>query len=149
MLFPNAKIINVIRNPLDNGLSVFKQYFSRGHEYSYSIKGIIKYWQGYLMLMRHWRKLFGQDIYHLGYEKLTQDPEAQIRQLLDYCQLTFEKECLSFYKSDRVVLTPSVSQVKQPINNRSVNSWKKYEDNITEHLSEFEGIVAQAQALLD
>jgi len=148
-LFPNAKIINVIRNPLDNGLSVFKQYFSRGHEYSYSMAGIISYWQGYLALMKHWKKLFGEGIYHLSYEKLTESPEAQIRSLLDYCQLTFEADCLSFYKSDRVVLTPSVSQVKQPINKRSVNSWQKYEQGITQFLPKFDSIIKQADALLD
>jgi hypothetical protein len=148
-LFPNAKIINVIRNPLDNGLSVFKQYFSRGHEYSYSLDNIISYWQGYLSLMRHWTKLYGQDIYHLSYEGLTQNPEEEIRELLDYCDLAFEAECLSFYKSDRVVLTPSVSQVKQPINKRSVNSWKKYEQSITALLPRFNKIIEQAKALLE
>lgn len=148
-LFPNAKIINVIRNPLDNGLSVFKQYFSRGHEYSYSMEGIMSYWQGYLALMHHWTKTFGQDIYHLSYEGLTENPEIQIRKLLEYCQLTFEDDCLTFYKSDRVVLTPSVSQVKQPINKRSVNSWQKYEQGVTPYLPRFEQIIKQANALLD
>ncbi|WP_019029339.1 tetratricopeptide repeat-containing sulfotransferase family protein [Colwellia piezophila] len=148
-LFPNAKIINVIRNPLDNGLSVFKQYFSRGHEYSYSMEGIMGYWQGYLALMHHWKKTFGQDIYHLSYEGLTENPETEIRKLLNYCQLTFEADCLTFYKSDRVVLTPSVSQVKQPINRRSVNSWQKYEQGMTPFLPRFESIIKQANALLD
>ena len=99
--------------------------------------------------MKHWKKLFGEDIYHLSYEKLTESPEAQIRSLLDYCQLTFEADCLSFYKSDRVVLTPSVSQVKQPINKRSVNSWQKYEQGITQFLPKFDSIIKQADALLD
>lgn len=147
-LFPNARIINVIRNPLDNGLSVFKQYFSRGHEYSYSLEGVINYWQGYLALMQHWKKIFGQDIYHLSYEALTENPETQIRKLLEYCELPFEAGCLSFYKSDRVVLTPSVSQVKQPINKRSVNSWQKYEQCISPLLPQFEKVIKQARALL-
>lgn len=148
-LFPQAKIINVVRNPLDNALSVFKQYFSRGHEYSYSMKGITFYWQGYLALMHHWKKTFGQEIYHLSYESLTNDAEQEIRNLLEYCQLEFESQCLSFYKSDRVVLTPSVSQVKQPINKRSVNSWQHYQPFIQEHMPTFKQIIAQTQALLE
>jgi tetratricopeptide (TPR) repeat protein len=148
-LFPNAKIINVIRNPLDNGLSVFKQYFSRGHEYSYSMEGILEYWQGYLKLMDHWTNIFGQDIYHLSYEGLTDKPEIQIRKLLDYCALTFEENCLSFHKSDRIVLTPSVSQVRQPINKRSVNSGMKYEQSIAPFLPKFEKIIKQAETLIN
>jgi len=148
-LFPQAKIINVVRNPLDNALSVFKQYFSRGHEYSYSLNNISFYWQGYLALMQHWKKVYGEEVYHLSYELLTDDAETQIRKVLEYCQLEFEPQCLSFYKSDRVVLTPSVSQVKQPINKRSVNSWQQYQPYIQAHMPAFEQIIAQAQALCE
>ena len=148
-LYPNAKIINCIRNPIDNAMSVFKQYFSNGHDYSYSMKGIAFYWQGYLTLMHHWKKVFGDEIYHLSYESLTINSEEEIRKLLNYCELDFEPDCLTFYKSDRIVLTPSVSQVRQPINTRSVNSWMNYKDSINEHLPVFEKILAKSKELLN
>ncbi|SFC29711.1 tetratricopeptide repeat-containing sulfotransferase family protein [Pseudoalteromonas denitrificans] len=148
-LFPNAKIINVIRNPLDNALSVFKQYFYNGHDYSYSIKNIIHYWQGYIVLMLHWKKLFGSEIMHLSYEQLTQEPEAEIRRILKYCELGFEPQCLTFYNSDRIVLTPSVSQVKQPINNRSVGSWKKYQNQMSPFISDFKDLIKKTNLLFD
>ncbi|MEW6999414.1 sulfotransferase [Colwelliaceae bacterium BS250] len=146
-LFPEAKIINVMRDPLDNAMSVFKQHFSNGHDYSYSIPGITFYWQGYLSLMFHWDKLFSKQIYHLSYERLVAEPENQIRLLLNYCQLDFEADCLTFYKSKRVVLTPSVSQVQQPINNKSIGSWKKYEQFIQPHLAGFNAIKNKAKEL--
>ncbi len=147
-LFPNAKIINVIRDPLDNALSVFKQHFSNGHDYSYSLPGIVFYWQGYLSLMFHWQKLFANDIYHLSYESLVESPEQQVQQLVEYCGLNFDKQCLSFYKSERVVLTPSVSQVKQPINNKSVGSWQKYQNELQPLLPEFSKIRLKVNELL-
>lgn len=130
VLFPDAKIINVIRDPLDNAMAVFKQYFNRGNEYSYSLQGIILYWQGYLTLMKHWEDLYPGEILHLGYEDLVNDPEEKITGILEYCGLPVEPECFRFYESDRPVLTPSASQVRNPISNRSVDSGKKYEKHI-------------------
>jgi tetratricopeptide (TPR) repeat protein len=130
VLFPDAKIINVIRDPLDNAMAVFKQYFNRGNEYSYSLQGIIFYWQGYLTLMKHWEDLYPGEILHLGYEDLVNDPEAKITGILEYCGLPVEPECFRFYESDRPVLTPSASQVRNPISNRAVDSGKRYEKHI-------------------
>ncbi|MDN3653150.1 sulfotransferase [Thalassotalea ponticola] len=134
-LFPEAKIINLVRNPIDNAMSVYKQYFANGHDYSYHLGAISFYWQGYLTLMFHWQNLLGKQLYHVSYEQLTADSEQQIKQLVDYCELPFEQQCLTFYKSDKAVLTPSVSQVKQPINRRSVGSgqhyWSFFKDKTT------------------
>lgn len=129
-LFPEAKIINVIRDPLDNAMAVFKQYFNRGNEYSYSLAGIIFYWQGYLTLMKHWEQLYPGEVLHLDYEALVNHPEEKITEILTYCDLPVEPECFRFYESDRPVLTPSANQVRNPISNRSVGSGKKYEKYI-------------------
>jgi len=130
ILFPNAKIINVIRDPLDNAMAVFKQYFNRGNEYSYSLAGIVYYWQGYLTVMKHWEQLYPGEVLHLDYEALVKHPEQKITDLLDYCGLSVEPECFRFYESDRPVLTPSASQVRKPISSRSLGSGKKYEQYI-------------------
>jgi len=126
-LFPNAKIINVVRDPLDNAMSVFKQYFHRGNEFSYSLAGIVFYWQGYLTLMKHWEQLYPGEVMHLDYEALVNHPEEKITEILEYCGLAVEPECFRFYESDRPVLTPSASQVRNPISARSVGSGKNYE----------------------
>ncbi len=86
-LFPDARIINVVRDPLDNAMSVYKQYFYKGHEYSYSMKGIIYYWQGYLSLMLHWNRLYPGLVFCLGYEALVKKPEEVITAVLEYCRL--------------------------------------------------------------
>jgi tetratricopeptide (TPR) repeat protein len=130
VLFPDAKIINVIRDPLDNAMGVFKQYFNRGHEYSYSMAGIVFYWQGYLTVMKHWEQLYPGEILHLGYESLVDQPDEKITEILEYCGLVVEPQCFRFYESDRPVLTPSASQVRNPISNSSVGSGQKYQQYI-------------------
>jgi tetratricopeptide (TPR) repeat protein len=146
-LFPQAIIINIIRNPLDNALSVYKQHFSHGHDYSYSLNNIALYWANYLKLMRFWTNSFSANILNLSYESLTELPEQETRNLLKHCELDFEEECLFFYKSKRVVLTPSVNQVKQPINKCSVNSWENYKSQIKPHLLVFNNLVTEAKSL--
>lgn len=133
-IFPHARIINIVRDPLDNGVGVFRHFFSEGHEFSYSFESIIFYWQGYIALMQHWQNLFPGDIYHLSYEQLVSHPDASIRSLLDYCQLTSEPACFTPEKSDRAVLTPSASQVRKPISASAIGSGLKYKHHLKTHL---------------
>jgi tetratricopeptide (TPR) repeat protein len=129
-LFPQAKIINVIRDPLDNAIGLYKMYFRQGAEYSFSMEGIIYYWQGYVTLMKHWDELYPGAVRHLGYEGLARDPERTIGELLAYCDLPIEEQCFRFYESDRPVLTPSAGQVRSPISTKSIGSGQNYEKYI-------------------
>ena len=129
-LFPKAKIINVIRDPLDNAIGLFKMYFSEGAEYSFSMQGIIYHWQGYLTLMRHWEQLYPGEMMHLSYEDLAHNPEKKITDILEYCGLAVEDQCFRFYESDRPVLTPSAGQVRSPITTKSIGSGQRYEKYI-------------------
>jgi len=147
-LFPQAKIINVVRDPLDNAMSVFKQYFHRGNEFSYSLKSIVYYWQGYVTLMKHWDELYPGAILHLGYEALVDDPEQKITALLDYCGLPAEPGCFRFYESERPVLTPSASQVRNPMTARSVGSGLKYEKYIKTSIPALAEVKRKAREVL-
>jgi tetratricopeptide (TPR) repeat protein len=129
-LFPDAKIINVIRDPLDNAIGLFKSYFPDGAEYSFSMEGIIYHWQGYVALMKHWDTVYPGQVKHLSYEELVSDPEARITEVLEYCELPVEEACFRFYESDRPVLTPSAGQVRSPISTKAVGSGQKYEKYI-------------------
>ncbi|MBD3646813.1 MAG: sulfotransferase [Pseudomonadales bacterium] len=148
-LFPAARIINVVRDPLDNAMSVFKQYFNQGNEYSYSLEGIIYYWQGYVTLMRHWEQLYPGQILHVSYEALTAQPRENITSILNYCGLEPEETCFRFYESEVPVLTPSASQVRQPISTRSVGSGQKYEPYIKAFIPRLAEIKIKCREVLD
>lgn len=138
LLFPDAKLINVVRNATDNAMAVFKQHFSRGHDYSYSLEDICSYWGHYITLMKYWSSIYGDGIYHLCFEDLVQDPDTEISKLLDYCGLSFEPECLTFYESKRSVLTPSSSQVRRPMNVNAIGQSKKYDAFLQEFKTKLE-----------
>lgn len=66
----------------------------------------------------------------IQYEDLIDDPEKHARELIDYCDLEWQDECLNFHKSKRQVKTLSVMQVRQPIYKSSVKAWERYEEHL-------------------
>ena len=66
-------------------------------------------------------------IHRVIYEEMVEDPETQIRALLDYCGLPFEEGCLNFHQNDRAVRTASSEQVRRPIFKDAVEHWQNYE----------------------
>jgi tetratricopeptide (TPR) repeat protein len=140
IMLPNAKIIHCRREPLDTCLSLFKNLFaSNGHQWSYDIKDLGRYYRLYQGLMEHWNRILPGRIYDIQYESLVADSEQQIRKLLNFCELSFDPACLSFHESKRAVQTASFAQVRKPIYSSSVNRWKRYEKHLQPLLSELGG----------
>ena len=77
--------------------------------------------------MDFWNKLFPEKIYDLCYEDLTINQEKETRNLLKYCDLKWDENCLDFHKNERAVLTASSLQVRKKIYQGSSDSWKKYQ----------------------
>ncbi len=61
------------------------------------------------------------------YERLVEDPEAEVRRLLDYLGLPFEPACLRFHENERAVRTASSEQVRRPINREGLDQWRAFE----------------------
>ena len=129
-ILPNAKIIDTRRDPMDTCFSCFKQFFARGQLFTYSLEDLGNYYIDYIRAMNHWHNVYGKDIYTVHYNNVINETEETIRELIDYCELPFEKECLEFYKSSRPVKTPSAEQVRQPIYKSGLNYWKNYEKHL-------------------
>lgn len=127
LALPNAKIIDVRRHPLGCGFSVFKQHFARGQAFSYSLEDIGRFYRHYVELMAHFDQVLPGRVYRVDYEALVEHTEAEIRGLLDYCQLPFEDNCLRFYENRRAVQTASSQQVRRPIYREGLEQWRHYE----------------------
>jgi hypothetical protein len=80
--------------------------------------------------MSFWNSIFQDSIYKIVYEDVIENPESEVKKLLNYLELDFEESCMDFYKSKRPVKTASSEQVRQPIYKSGVNYWKNYEDNL-------------------
>ena len=129
-ILPNARIIHCRRNPMDTCLSIFKNFFARGHPYSYDLKDLGHFYNLYLDLMAHWREVLPDELYELDYEQLVSNQETETRKLLEFCGLPWEEACLQFQKTERRVYTASAAQVRRPIYKDSVALWKRYGDHL-------------------
>jgi hypothetical protein len=127
LILPHAKIIDARREPMACCFSGFKQLFAEGQEFTYGLDDAGRYYRGYVQLMNHWNEVLPGKILRVQYEEVVTDLEAQIRRLLEYCELPFEDGCLRFHENVRAVRTPSSEQVRQPIYDTGLDQWRHYE----------------------
>ncbi|MDE0454155.1 MAG: sulfotransferase [Gammaproteobacteria bacterium] len=127
LILPNAKIIDARRHPMACGFSGYKQLFAEGQQFTYDLADLGQYYRDYVELMDHWDAVLPGKVLCVQYEDVVGDLETQVRRILDHCGLEFEPECLSFYRTDRAVRTPSSEQVRQPIFQSGLDYWRNYE----------------------
>ena len=133
-LFPNARIIHCIRNPLDNILSIYRTNFLN-QSFSSSLNDISDLYLYHLKLMEEYKSIFGSTIYSYEHEKVIQNPKETIQDLINWLDWEWSEKYLSPQKSKRSVFTASSAQVRKKINSNSSGSWKKYKD-LLEPISE-------------
>ena len=125
VLLPNARIVHCRRDPVDTCLSCYMQNFADVH-FSPTLEGLGLYYREYERLMDHWRRVLPTPMFEIQYEDLLDRQEAVTRDLIAYCGLPWNDKCLEYWKSPRVIQTPSGMQVRQPMYTRSRGRWHKY-----------------------
>lgn len=131
-LFPQAKIIDIRRNAMAAGWSLYRHFFGDSFMFSYDLKTIGAYYADYVALMDHWHKVLPGQILTVSYEDLVGDLPQVTKGILEYCGLDFEQSCLDFHENRRAVATPSSEQVRQPLYSSAVDQWKNYEAHLGE-----------------
>jgi tetratricopeptide (TPR) repeat protein len=126
LALPNAKIVDVRRNAMDCCWSNFRQLFADSGEYSYDLTELGQYYWAYVDMLNHFDAVDPGAVHRVDYEQLVDEPEAEIRRLLDYLNLPFDPACLEFHRNPRAVKTASSEQVRQPINRSGIGQWRPY-----------------------
>jgi tetratricopeptide (TPR) repeat protein len=127
LILPNARIIDVRRDPMACCVANLRQLFAGGQDFTYGIEEIASYYRSYLELMRHWDAVLPGRVLRVIYDDLVDDLDAEVRRLLGHCDLAFEPSSLEFHRTQRSVNTPSSEQVRQPIYRDGLTDWRKYE----------------------
>jgi tetratricopeptide (TPR) repeat protein len=130
LALPNAPIIHVRRDPRDTAFSCFSTLFLGEHlPYTYDLAELGRYIRAYQVLMDHWRKTLPRGVMlEVQYEEIVDDLSEQARRIIAHCGLQWDNACLEFHRTERVVRTASVVQVRQPIYRSSIGRWRDYED---------------------
>ena len=126
LMLPQAKIIDARREPMACCFRAFQQLFAVGQEFSYDLKDLGQYYRAYVELMDHWDRVLPGRILRVNHEDVVADLDREVRRLLDFCGLPFDERCLRFHETDRPVRTASSEQVRQPLNKRGVEQWRRY-----------------------
>ena len=127
LILPNAKIIDARRHPLACGFSNFKQHYARGQNFAYDLADIGHYYGDYVRLMRHLDRVQPGSVHRVIHEELVDDPETEVRRLMDFLGLPFDPACLAFHENKRAVRTASSEQVRRPISRDGFDQWRPFE----------------------
>jgi hypothetical protein len=112
---------------LDTCVSIFRLPFDDNQGYSHDLAALGHFYRQHEKLMELWLSCYPDQIIAVDYEETVSDLEAQARRMLGFLGVEYESQVLSFFDNRRAVLTPSASQVRQPIYKDSVAAWKRYE----------------------
>ncbi len=137
IFFPNAKFIHCQRNPKDNCLSIYKNLFEDGQGWKYNEKELIEYYKLYRDVMIFWNSKLNQKILNIKYEDLVKDSAKNIKEIIKFCDLNWDENCLKHHNNNMPIKTLSLNQANKPIYNTSVNSSKNFEQYLKQIFSSF------------
>ncbi|MES2148330.1 MAG: sulfotransferase [Pseudomonadota bacterium] len=129
LLFPNAPVIHVTREPRDVAVSnYFINYQAKfgGMGFAYDLSDIGQQLLDYQQLMRHWDATLAKPVLTLRYEDVVEDTETAARTMLAYLGLDWTPLVLNHQNLERAVKTASVWQVRQPIYKTAIEKWRRY-----------------------
>ncbi len=122
-MLPAARVVVVRRDPVETCLGCFRQCFSEASGFACDLDEMADYCADFLRLTRFWLETYPERVFDLAYESLVAEPEATIRELLAFCELSFDPACLAFHETRRSVLSlPSAAQVRQPMRRDTARS---------------------------
>jgi tetratricopeptide (TPR) repeat protein len=126
LLFPRARVVHCVRNPLDTCVSCFTQDFAQGLRFTTDLGHLAAFHRSYRALIAHWRRVLPLPILDVRYESLVEDPAAVSRELVEFCELPWDVACLKPHLRQGDVATASVWQARQPIYTNSIERWRRY-----------------------
>jgi len=129
MLWPNARVIVCGRDLRDVAISCWQTGFTQ-NQWNNDWDHLAQRFADHQRLLNHWRRTRPLEWLDLSYEDLVHDPEPNTRRLVEFAGLPWEKACLAFHSTRRIVRTASLVQVRQPIHSNSVGRWRRYEPNL-------------------
>lgn len=130
---PQAKIICLLRDPLDTCVGNYRQLFSiRNPHYQYAtrLEDLGRFYAGFYHLIKAWQAAAPENFRVVEYEKLVTNPEQEVSSLLAFCELPVQPQCIDIQSNQAPVSTASNVQVRESINTRSIGRWRHYKPYI-------------------
>ena len=131
-IFPNSKIINCIRDPIDVSWSNYKNFFSSGLGFSNDLSDIGKFYNLYLDYIKLWKKNYSKSIFDVNYSELINNPTDTIRNLILFCEIEWNDCFLNHHQNLRSIKTASSSQARKPIYKTALKASNKFDEYLND-----------------
>lgn len=130
---PEARIVCLVRDPLDTCFSNLKELFA-GNAYPYSYDPLEAAAQHlrFRQMLQYWDEVLPGVVLTVRYEDLVRDPEPVARRVMEHCGLPFEPECVDLLRNQAPSATASSSQVREPLHARAIGAWRRYAQPLEE-----------------
>jgi tetratricopeptide (TPR) repeat protein len=130
-LFPAARIVHTVRNPLDNGLSVFMHHLNlQVAAYAGDLGEIGHHYGEYRRLMAHWKSLYPDSIFDFDYDAFVREPRPMLERLFRFLGLDWDERCMEFHAQRSTVKTASYWQVRRPLYGEASGRWRNYRGDL-------------------
>lgn len=131
MLFPNALILHVIREPMDSAFSAYRHEFPRGSfDHTNDFDSLAHIYRIYRDTIDHWDAVLPGRVAHVRYEDMVHDMPGVARAVVRAAGLRWDDGVLEFHRKKHAVNTLSSTQVRQGVYKHSIDYWKRYEKHL-------------------
>ncbi|MFL6547994.1 MAG: tetratricopeptide repeat-containing sulfotransferase family protein [Povalibacter sp.] len=124
---PDAKIIHMVRDPIETCFSNLRELFSEANAFSYDMVELGRYYGRYRRLMQRWHAQHPNRILDIHYSDLVREPDQELRRVAAFLGEEFESEMMNSNRQGRSVVTASAVQVRNKIEGRDRPKWLPYE----------------------
>jgi hypothetical protein len=116
---------------MDTIFSAFKHEFPPGPlDCTSAFPSLAEFYHGYRDLMDHWDRELPGRVTHVRYEDMVHDMPGVARKIIEATGLEWDDEVLDFHKKKQAVNTLSTTQVRKGVYKSSLQSWRKYEEQL-------------------
>ena len=131
MLYPDALILHIAREPMDTVFSAYKHEFPPGSlDYTSEFESLAQMYRGYRDIMDHWDEHLPGRVTHIRYEDIVHDMPGMAKAIVAAAGLDWDENVLNFHKKKHAVNTQSTTQVRKGVYKDSLQSWKRYESKL-------------------
>ncbi|HEX7371154.1 MAG TPA: sulfotransferase [Rhodanobacteraceae bacterium] len=123
---PRARIINLVRDPIDICFSNWRLFFGETCGYSYDLRALATHCNDYSRAMAHWHRALPGTVLDVRYTDLVTDPEAVLQRVFAFCDIPSQAGCSDLTRNHNPITTPSAAQVRGPLTRDNGGRWQHY-----------------------
>lgn len=127
---PEARIINLVRDPMDTCFSNLRTLFAGVATYSYDQAELAHFYVQYRRLMQHWLDILPGRVLQVRYDELVAAPDAVGQRVAEYCGLRYEQSIADVSRSSGRVATASAALARQGFRRDRGMVWRNYESHL-------------------